>query len=89
MTDHRPQTFWRSIKFLAPARSIRYLQRNLNRGEPSILASYALIGAVIAFGGAGYMLDRYVDSSPWFLIAGLLLGICAGFYNLVKTTWRL
>jgi hypothetical protein len=40
----------RSLKF---ARSIRFLQANLSRGEPGILASYALIGAVMALEGPG------------------------------------
>ena len=87
MTDHR-EPIWRSIAFFLPAGSIRSLQANLSRGEPVILASYALIGAVIALGGFGYVLDRFLDTAPWFLGVGLLLGVCVGFYNLVKTTWR-
>ncbi len=88
MVDHRQHSIWRAIQFLSPARSNKFLQTNLSRGEEGILASYALIGAVLAFGGLGFLLDRYVDSSPWFAIAGLLFGVCAGFYNLVRITWR-
>ena len=88
MADYRQPGVWRSIRFLAPARASRFLQDSLRRGQQGMLASYALIGAVIAFGGLGYMLDRYVHSSPWFLIVGLLVGIGGGFYNLVKTAWR-
>jgi len=88
MADHRQPFDWRSIKFLAPASSIRFLQANLRRGEPGILAGYALIGAVMALGGLGYMLDLFVDTAPWFLLLGLLAGVCVGFYNLVKTAWR-
>ncbi|MGH9256670.1 MAG: AtpZ/AtpI family protein [Vicinamibacterales bacterium] len=88
MADNRQPLVGRSIKFLVPARSIRFLQANLSRGEPEILASYALVGAVITFGGLGYILDRFADTAPWFLIAGLLVGVSIGFYNLVKTAWR-
>ena len=88
MANNRQPIVWRSIKFLPPARSIRFLQANLSRGEPGILAGYVLIGAVMAFGGVGYMLDLFVDTAPWFLLVGLLAGVCVGFYNLVKTTWR-
>jgi F0F1-type ATP synthase assembly protein I len=87
--DDKGQPFvGRSLRFLVPARSIRSLQANLRRGEPGILASYALIGAVIAFGGLGFIIDRFADTAPWFLIVGLLGGVGIGFYNLVKTAWR-
>lgn len=69
--------------------SIRFLQENLYRGEPKILASYAPIGAVLVLGGTGYVLDTWMDTSPWFLVAGLLIGIGVGLYNLAKIVWRL
>ena len=88
MDDKGQPPVERSLRFLVPARSIRFLQANLNRGEPGILASYALIGAVIALGGLGFIIDRFADTVPWFLIVGLLAGVGIGFYNLVKTAWR-
>jgi F0F1-type ATP synthase assembly protein I len=30
-----------------------------------------------------------MDTSPWFLVAGLLAGIGVGLYNLAKIVWRL
>jgi len=88
MADNRQPVVWRSIKFLMPPRSLRFLQANLNRGEPEIVASYALVGAVIAFGGLGYLLDTFADTAPWFLVGGLLVGVSVGFYNLVRTASR-
>jgi F0F1-type ATP synthase assembly protein I len=87
MADHR-EPFRRSIKFLPPARSIRFLQANVSRGAPAILASYALVGAVITLGGLGYMLDRLAGTLPWFLVGGLTVGVCFGFYVLVSVAWR-
>ena len=46
------------------------------------------LGALLLLGGAGYAIDRWRDTSPWFLLAGLGLGIVVGFYELIKTTWR-
>ena len=69
--------------------SLRFLQRNLDRAEPKILASYALIGAVLGTRGIGYALDELMDTSPWFLVAGLLVGVGVGLYNLAKIVWRL
>jgi hypothetical protein len=88
MDDKGQSVVERSLRFLVPARSIRFLQANLSRGEPGILASYALIGAVIALGSLGFIIDRFADTAPWFLIAGLLAGVGIGWYNLVKTAWR-
>jgi F0F1-type ATP synthase assembly protein I len=33
---------------------------------------------------AGYWLDGWIDSQPWFLLAGALLGIAVGMYNLFR-----
>jgi F0F1-type ATP synthase assembly protein I len=65
--------------------SNKALQDNLQKGEPRIVASYGLIGAILLFGGIGYGIDRWQSTSPWFLLAGLLVGIVLGFYTLVKT----
>ncbi len=68
--------------------SVEFLQQNLRRGEPGILASYTLIGAVVVLGAIGYGLDAWNDTSPWCLLAGLLAGITIGFVNLAKTVLR-
>ena len=84
----RPIADIRAGAFLVPPRSSRFLQANLSRGAPAILASYALIGAVMALGGLGYLLDRYLDTKPSFVIIGLSVGVGVGFYNLVTTARR-
>lgn len=70
------------------ARSLKYLQDNIRRSGPAAGASYTLIGAILLLGGLGYGLDRWLSTSPWFLLAGLLLGLIIGFYELAKTVWR-
>lgn len=62
------------------------LQGNLDRSEPAIFASYGLIGAIVLLGGGGYLLDRWLGTSPWLLLAGLITGLAAGFYGLINTT---
>lgn len=66
----------------------RALQDNLDRNEPRILASYALIGAILLLGGLGYAIDWWAATSPWFLLAGLSTGILFGFYNLLRSLRR-
>jgi F0F1-type ATP synthase assembly protein I len=69
-------------------RSMQVLQENVRRAGPAAGASYTLIGAIILLGGIGYALDAWRGTAPWFLLAGLLLGIVVGFYELAKTVWR-
>jgi len=38
--------------------AVESMQGNRNRGEPAIVASYALIGAIMLLGGAGWAADR-------------------------------
>jgi F0F1-type ATP synthase assembly protein I len=32
--------------------------------------------------------DRWRGTEPWFLLAGLILGVVVGFYELIKATNR-
>jgi F0F1-type ATP synthase assembly protein I len=70
------------------ARSLRYMQESLRRSGPAAGAGYTLIGAIVLLGGIGYALDSWRGTSPWFLIAGLLLGIIVGFFELAKIIWH-
>ena len=70
------------------ARSTKSLQDNVTRSGPAIAASYTLVGGILVLGGIGYAIDRWRGTSPWFLLAGLILGIVVGFYELVKTVYR-
>jgi F0F1-type ATP synthase assembly protein I len=70
------------------ARANEALHDNLQRAEPRIVASYALVGAILLLGGAGYAVDLWAASSPWGLITGLLTGLLVGFANLIATARR-
>ncbi|MBC8215889.1 MAG: AtpZ/AtpI family protein [Candidatus Marinimicrobia bacterium] len=69
------------------AKSFQYLQKMIRESGPAASASYTLIGAIILLGGIGYVFDKWLESSPWFLLGGLLLGLIVGFYELAKTVW--
>jgi F0F1-type ATP synthase assembly protein I len=43
-----------------------------------------LSGAVIGCLAMGYMLGEYFDANPAAAIAGLIVGLVVGFYNLAK-----
>jgi F0F1-type ATP synthase assembly protein I len=63
-------------------------QDNVTQAMPWAGASYTLIGAILLFGLIGYGLDRWLGTAPWLLLAGLLLGMITGFYELAKAVWR-
>jgi len=70
------------------ARSAKSLQEIVEQSGPAAGASYTLIGAIILLGGIGYAVDRWLTTSPWFLLGGLALGLIVGFYELAKTVWH-
>ena len=74
-------------RFRSFSRSLGRFQESVQKSGPAASASYSLIGAIILLGGIGYAVDHWQGTSPWFLLAGLTLGVIVGFYELVKTTW--
>ena len=43
-----------------------------------------LIGGMVGGALIGYVLDRLLDTSPWFLLGLLFLGIAAAFRNIIR-----
>jgi F0F1-type ATP synthase assembly protein I len=75
-------------KGLFLARSLRFMQEALRRSGPAAVAGYTLLASILVMGGIGYALDAWRGTSPWFLVAGLFLGIVVGFLELAKIIWR-
>jgi F0F1-type ATP synthase assembly protein I len=70
------------------SRSSRSFQENVEKSGSAAGASYTLIGAIVLLGGVGYALDRWLETSPWFLLGGLMAGLVVGFYGLARTVWH-
>lgn len=51
-------------------------------------AGLTIFFSVVAFLGFGWMLDRWLGTSPWLLIVGILLGSAVGFYEFIKIMSR-
>ncbi|HEX4964013.1 MAG TPA: AtpZ/AtpI family protein [Thermoanaerobaculia bacterium] len=45
---------------------------------------FELVAAVVGFTLIGYWWDRHFGSSPWGLLAGAVLGMIGGMYNLIR-----
>lgn len=52
-------------------------------------AAFTLFSTVAVLLGAGYLLDRWLGSSPWGIVGGIVLGSVVGLYQFVRITSRI
>ncbi len=52
-------------------------------------AALSLFAAVVSGLLLGWLLDRWLGTRPWLLVAGVTLGSVAGFYEFIRATSRL
>jgi ATP synthase protein I len=57
---------------------------NMSGIGQALRLSTEFIAGIIVGGGAGWAFDRWLGTSPWGLIVLLLLGTCAGFFNVAR-----
>jgi F0F1-type ATP synthase assembly protein I len=59
------------------------------RSGMAYAAALSLFFSVAALAGVGLLLDRWLESKPWFLVGGVILGAALGFYEFIRLTSRL
>lgn len=52
-------------------------------------AAISLFAAVVSGLIAGWLLDRWLGTGPWLLVAGIVLGAAAGFYEFIRITSKI
>lgn len=52
-------------------------------------AALSLFFSVASMTGVGWALDRWLGTSPWLLVVGIVLGAIVGFYQFVRLTSKL
>jgi len=52
-------------------------------------AAFSFFAAVVAGLLLGWLLDRWLGTSPWCLVAGIVLGGAAGFYEFIRSASRI
>ena len=52
-------------------------------------AAVSLFAAVVSGLIAGWLLDRWLGTGPWLLVAGIVLGAAAGFYEFIRITSKI
>lgn len=66
----------------------RETQEANRRGSLAYAAGLTIFFSVAAFLGVGWMLDRWLGTSPWLLVTGILLGSAVGFYEFIRIMSR-
>ena len=64
--------------------NFKSFQNIVKQSGPAAAASYGLIASILIFTYFGWMIDREIDSSPFAILIGMLLGMIIGFYHLIK-----
>jgi ATP synthase protein I len=52
-------------------------------------AAFSLFSAVVAGLIAGWLMDRWLGTRPWLLVAGIVLGAVVGFYQFIRVSSKL
>ena len=47
-------------------------------------AVLSLASAIVAFLLVGWLLDHWLKTGPWLLVAGIVLGAVVGFYQFIR-----
>jgi F0F1-type ATP synthase assembly protein I len=61
-------------------------QNSLHDASPFLTVGISLAGAMLFYVGAGYLIDRWLDTSPRYLIVGSAIGMVSFFIQLFRIT---
>lgn len=57
----------------------------MRESQPYVSMVWRMVGGCLVGVLLGLGVDRWLDTRPWGLIILSVVGICAGFYGLIKT----
>ncbi|MCI0569170.1 MAG: AtpZ/AtpI family protein [Myxococcaceae bacterium] len=63
--------------------------RGMRQAQPLVDAVWRFIGGAVVGVVLGYLLDRWLGTGPWLLLALSVLGIGVGFYAFVVSLSKL
>lgn len=55
-------------------------------GAMMLSAGFSMFSCVLAGFLIGWALDKWLKTSPWMVVVGIVLGSALGFYELVRLT---
>ncbi len=59
------------------------------RSGMAYAAALSLFFTVATLLGLGWLLDRWLKTSPWLMVAGIILGSILGLYEFIRLTSKL
>jgi ATP synthase protein I len=59
------------------------------RSLQALNLAWVMAACLLVGGGLGYLVDRWLGTTPWLMIAGLVLGIIAAFVELFRAAARI
>ena len=62
---------------------------SLRKVGPYLNIGGMFAGCMVVGVALGWWLDKELDTSPWMLLGGSLLGIVSGFYHFIKVVMKL
>ena len=66
-------------------KSLDSFQKIIKQAGQAASASYGLVASILLFTFIGWYIDSNNDTSPFWVIVGIFIGILVGFYQLIKT----
>ncbi len=63
--------------------------RQMQAAQPYLGAVWKLVGGGVTGVLGGYLLDRWLGTAPWILVALSTAGIGVGFYGFIREMTRL
>tara|TARA_B100001115_G_scaffold31962_1_gene23623 strand:+ start:89 stop:355 length:267 start_codon:yes stop_codon:yes gene_type:complete len=69
-------------------KNFKSFQNVVQQSGPAAAASYGLIASILIFTYIGWIIDKNIDSSPFAILIGMLLGMIIGFYHLIKAVGK-
>ena len=67
-----------------PSETVSRQTRDTSAFARGFRQSSEMVGGVLVGAGLGWLLDRWLGTSPWGLIVFLLLGFAAGILNVMR-----
>lgn len=59
------------------------------RSGVAYAAAISLFFSVATLLGLGYLLDRWLGTAPWLMVAGIVVGSGVGLYEFVRITSKI
>ena len=64
-------------------------EKENRRSGIAYAAALSLFFSVATLLGLGWLLDRWLKTSPWLMVAGIVVGSILGLYEFIRLTSKL